>query len=113
VLALLGLERGFGLAFWLLLASTFLVYPHLAYLRATWATDPKRAELSNLYVDAAVLGAWIAGLGFPVWPAYAALNATSLNAIVLRGVRGVVTSIAAFGAGALLWIVLAGFEYSP
>ena len=113
VLALLGLERGFGLAFWLLLVSTFLVYPHLAYLRATWATAPKRAELSNLYVDAGLLGAWIAGLGFPAWPAYAALNATSLNAIVLRGVRGVVTSIASFGAGALLWMVLVDFEYSP
>src|SRR3954467_12563603 len=113
VLALLGLERGFGPAFWLLLGITFLVYPHLVYLRATSATDPKQAELSNLYVDAAVLGAWIAGLGFPAWPAYSALNATSLNAIVLRGVRGVVTSTAAFAAGALLWMLVAGFEDSP
>src|SRR4051812_7438610 len=113
VLALLGLERGFGPAFWVLLGITFLVYPHLVYLRATSATDPKQAELSNLYVDAAVLGAWIAGLGFPAWPAYSALNATSLNAIVLRGLRGVVTSTAAFAAGAVLGVLGGGVEYSP
>src|SRR3954471_7027163 len=113
VLALLGLERGFGPAFWALLALVFLVYPHLAYLRARSAASPKAAELSNLYLDSALLGAWIAGLGFPAWPAYAALNAASLNAIVLRGVRGVVTSIAAFAAGALVWMLVGGFEYSP
>src|SRR3954465_11181548 len=113
VLALLGLERGFGPAFWVLLVLMFLVYPHLAYLRARAAASPKAAELFNLYLDSALLGAWIAGLGFHAWPAYAALNASSLNAIVLRGVRGVVTSIAAFAAGALVWMLVGGFEYSP
>jgi PAS domain S-box-containing protein len=99
--------------FWVLLVLQFLVYPHLAYLRAVAAADPKGTELSNLYLDAGLLGAWIAGFGFPTWPAYAALHATALNAIVLRGLRGVVISVAVFCAGAALWMAGAGFEYWP
>jgi PAS domain S-box-containing protein len=118
VSGLYGLERGFGAVFWGLLVLQFLVYPHLAYLRALKARDPKSTELSNLFLDAGLLGAWIAGFGFPTWAAYAALHATSLNAIVLRGLRGVVISVAAFCAGAVLWMAAAGFvgiglEYSP
>jgi hypothetical protein len=113
VAGLYGLERGFGPVFWVLLVLQFLVYPHLAYLRAVAAADPKGTELSNLYLDAGLLGAWIAGFGFPTWPAYAALHATALNAIVLRGLRGVVISVAVFCAGAALWMAGAGFEYSP
>jgi len=113
VSGLYGLERGFGAAFWALLVLQFLVYPHLAYLRARTASNPKRTELSNLYLDAGLLGAWIAGFGFPTWPAYAALHATTLNAIVLRGVRGAVASVAAFSLGAVLWVAAGGFEYWP
>ena len=39
--------------FWVLLPLQFLVYPHLAYLRARLSTRPKAAELSNLQIDAA------------------------------------------------------------
>jgi PAS domain S-box-containing protein len=110
VTGLYGLERGFGAVFWGLLVLQFLVYPHLAYLRALKAADPKRAELSNLYLDAGLLGAWIAGFGFPTWLAYAVLHSTALNAIVLRGLRGVVTSVAVFCGGCVLWLAAAGFQ---
>ena len=113
VVGLHGWERGYGFAFWLLLVVQFLVYPHLAYLRARLSPDGKRAEIGNLYLDAATLGAWIAGLGFPLWLAYAALHATSLNAVVLRGLRGLGISVAACCAGIVLWILMRGFHYTP
>ena len=62
VIGVHGWERSFGTAFWALLAVQFLVYPHLAYLRARLSGHSKAAELSNLYVDSTLLGAWIGAL---------------------------------------------------
>ena len=113
VLGLHGWERGFGWVFWTLLALQFLAYPHFAYWRARYAEDSKRAEENNLYVDAALLGAWIAALHFPTWILYAALFSTTLNAVVLRGMIGGIWSMGCFGAGAALWIAAMGFGHSP
>jgi PAS domain S-box-containing protein len=113
VIGLHGWERDFGAVFWALAVWQFLIYPHLVYLRARWSVNPKRAELSHLYLDAALLGAWVAGLGFPTWIAYAALHATALNAIVLLGGRGLSRSLVAFCLGAVLGVAGAGFDYWP
>jgi PAS domain S-box-containing protein len=108
-----GWQSGYGAAFWICLVLMFVVYPHLAYLRSRFSRRPKAAELNNLYVDAVLLGAWTAGLGFPTWLAYAALHAATLNAVVLLGVRGLAISVAAFCGGILAWVALAGFAYTP
>ena len=113
VAALVGWDKGMGPLFWVLLPLQFLAYPHLAYLRARVSNRPKAVELSNLYVDATLLGAWIAALGFPTWPAYAALHATAINAIVLRGIPGALKSSAGFCLGAALLAAIGGFNYSP
>jgi PAS domain S-box-containing protein len=113
VVGLHGWQNGYGALFWVCLTLMFLVYPHLAYLRSRYSRSPKNAELSNLYVDAGLLGIWVAALGFPTWLAYAALHATSLNAIVLLGLRGMGVSVAAFCAGIAGWVALAGFTYTP
>src|SRR3954468_14163462 len=111
VLAIHGAERGFGAWYWLALVVQFLVYPHLAYLHARRAVEPRRAERINLYLDATLLGAWIGVLHFPLWIAYAALFSTSLNAIVVFGaVRGAWV-IAAFAAGAAVGMALRGVEF--
>ena len=96
-----------------LLALQFLAYPHLVYWRALRSMRPTRAELDNLFLDAALLGAWCAGLGFPTWITYLFVGATTLNAVVNRGALGVAWSLAATLAGALLWITVRGFEYTP
>src|SRR5947208_7096421 len=80
VLAIHGAERGFGAFFWIALALQFLVYPHLAYLYARHAADSGRAERINLHVDAALLGARVGVLHFPLWIASAPLFCMSLNA---------------------------------
>jgi PAS domain S-box-containing protein len=100
-------------AAWVLLALQFLVYPHLLLLRARYSGRPARAELDNLYLDAVLLGAWAAYLGFPTWITYSLVAATTLNAAVNRGAWGMAVSIACSLAGALLWGALGGWHYGP
>ena len=92
-------ENNFGPGYWGALVLLFLVYPHVAFLRARYSTDSKRAEEKNLYVDSVMLGAWLTSMQFPMWPLYAALFATTLNATVLSGLRGTVRSLFAFSLG--------------
>jgi PAS domain S-box-containing protein len=97
----------------MLLGFQFLVYPHLLYWRAQLSPRPTRAELDNLFLDAALLGAWCAQLGFPTWITYAFIGATTLNAVVNRGVRGLAWSLACSAAGAVLWALIHGGQYLP
>jgi PAS domain S-box-containing protein len=104
-------DMGLGPGFWVLAALQFAVYPHVAYARARYGRDSKNAELSNLYIDAVLFGAWIAALHFPLW--IAALFGISLNTTVLRGIRGMLFSIAWLSTGAALGVAVLGFEYRP
>lgn len=113
VIGLHGWGQGFGPLFWVLLALQFLMYPHLVYLRARASVDSKAAEQTNVCIDSVLLGAWVAGLGFPTWIFYGALFSTTLNSTILRGIRGGALSFAGFGAGAALAIAMLGFTYAP
>jgi len=104
---------GAGLVAWTVLALQFLVYPHVVYWRARLSTRPTRAELDNLFLDAALLGAWCAELGFPTWITYLFVGATTLNAVVNRGAQGVAWSLACTVAGAVLWATVRRVEYLP
>ena len=113
VLGLHAYDTGLGPAFWVLAALQFAVYPHVAYACARFAADPKRAELSNLYIDSVLFGAWMGALHFPLWITFAALFSITLNTTVLRGVQGMLFSIASFSGGAALGVAILGFEYRP
>jgi PAS domain S-box-containing protein len=106
-------ERGAGPLAWTLLALQFLAYPHIVYWRAWVSTRPISAELDNLFLDAALLGAWCAALGFPTWVVYGFVGATTLNAIVNRGASGFAWSLLCSAAGALFWVLGGGFYYAP
>jgi PAS domain S-box-containing protein len=99
VLGIHGLDLGWGPRVWAALAAQFLVYPHVAYWHARQAPSPRAAEGLNLMADAVMLGVWIAGLGFPIWLAYAALFSTTLNATVVLGLKGGAWSLASFAVG--------------
>jgi PAS domain S-box-containing protein len=98
---------------WTVLALQFLVYPHVVYWRARLSARPTRAELDNLFLDAALLGAWCAELGFPTWITYLFVGATTLNAVVNRGAQGVAWSLACTVAGAVLWATVRRVDYAP
>ena len=98
---------------WGLLALQFLVYPHLLFLRARRAPNSLQAEHSNMLLDSLLVGIWASALEFPVWIAFTLFLGTSLNSAINRGVRGVAGSLLAFCAGALAWVLVAGFKVSP
>ena len=106
-------ERDAGFVAWTMLALQFLAYPHVVYWRAIVSARPTRAELDNLFLDAALLGVWCAELGFPTWITYVLLSATTINAVVNRGAQGVAWSLACTVAGAVLWATVRRVEYAP
>jgi PAS domain S-box-containing protein len=106
-------ERDAGFVAWAMLALQFLAYPHVVYWRAIVSARPTRAELDNLFLDAALLGVWCAELGFPTWITYVLLSATTINAVVNRGAQGLAWSLACSVAGAVLWTLVRGLNYTP
>jgi PAS domain S-box-containing protein len=106
-------QHGAGALAWVLLAAQFLLYPQMVYLRALRSAHPARAELDNLFLDAALLGAWVGYLGFPLWIAYALVAATMLNAAVNRGWQGGALSLLCSALGAGLWLLLGDARYTP
>src|SRR5439155_240327 len=85
----------------------------LVYWRAARSAHPTRAELDNLLLDAALLGAWVAYLGFAVWITYALLAAAMLNAAVNRGWQGTALALASSAIGAGLWVAVGGLRVTP
>ncbi len=107
------LERAAGAAPWMLAGLLFGVYPQLVYWRAMRSASPARAELDNLLLDAALLGAWSSYLGFPRWIAFSLIASAMLNAAVNRGMSGVLLSLACSAAGAILVVLIKGFNFEP
>ncbi|HEY5900478.1 MAG TPA: PAS domain S-box protein [Burkholderiales bacterium] len=106
-------DRGDGAAAWTLLLLQFLAYPQLVYWRAVRSSKPTRAELDNLFLDSALLGAWVAYLGFPLWITYSLVAAAMLNATVNRGRTGAVLSLACSALGAVITAVVLGVAFTP
>lgn len=106
-------ERGAGPLAWALLMLQFVAYPQALAWRAGRATDALRAEQEHLNVDAFLLALWVAGLGFPLWIAFATLCATMLNAALNRGAAGLAASVAASAAGALGGMMVFGYRLMP
>lgn len=113
VFGLLLWERAASPTAWALLAAQFLVYPHLLYLRVLRSKRPRQAALDELFADSALFGVWCAYFGFEPLIALGLVAGTMLNATVNRGIGGGLLSLGFSGVGALLFIVVAGFNYAP
>jgi len=98
---------------WLLLAAHFLLYPHLVYLRARLAGNPKQAEIQNLSLDSFFFGLWAAWLGFPFFIAFSLFISIAVNSAIFRGVDGILWALGLFAAGALLGGTLGGWQLRP
>lgn len=61
-------EQGAGIALWVALALSCMVWPQLALLHALRSGNPHRAEVRNLLVDSALGGIWIALMQFNLMP---------------------------------------------
>ncbi len=89
---------------------TGLVWPHAAYLLARRAKDTKQAELRNLLVDSFIVGCWIAGMSFSLWPTVAMI-ATMMNGnLAVGGVRFAAKGLLGIALGVLAAGALLGFH---
>ncbi len=101
-----------GVAY-LLLISQFLIYPHLLYARTTRAKNQLQAEMTNLRLDALLVGMWTAALGFPTWIAFILFTGALLNNAINRGWRGVFGALLAYTLGVSIWATLYGLHLTP
>lgn len=110
----LWIERG-RFSAWEILAAVFTLtlYPHLAYLYTRLTGDAKRAEQNNLYVDAAVLGAWTAQIHFALWPSVGMLMAVCLNSAGHGYIDRLLRTLVLFALSALAWGAVSGFAFAP
>lgn len=95
------------------LVASFLIWPHLAYLRARRSPDSINAEFDNLIIDAVIFGIWISGLGFPVWIAFILSISTSINLMVYRRPRGLAQSLMGLACGIALGTLAVGVHLQP
>ena len=101
-------QKGHLPGLWLALGLVFLVYPHVQYWRVCRAANAVRAEMRNL-----LLGSAVAALGFPLWIAFSATMGALTNSATNKGWKGVAENAVALLVGALAWVGLMGFEFSP
>ena len=98
---------------WTLLFLQFALYPQLVYWRALYSEQPRTAERNNLYLDATLLGAWSAYLGFPIWITWMLIGAALLNAVVNRGLPGLGIAVVCSVLGAAAWVLLDDWRFTP
>ena len=95
------------------LAVVSLLWPHLAYFLAARARDSKKAEWRVLLVDNLLMGAYVAFIGFSVWPGVMILTALTSSDMSVGGPALAARGVVAFVVGALVTTALLGFEFSP
>lgn len=114
--AILGAQMkagNYGLPAWGALVLVFIVYPHLACLRARRAVSPYRAELNNLLIDSALFGVCAAALGFPMWISFALLIGTAITHVLYLGIAGVWRCAVAIALGVIAGVAALGLRFVP
>ncbi len=106
-------EHSYSLGLWLLMGLQFIVYPHVIYLRARYASDPLAAEIQNLLLDNFCFGIWSALLGFPLWISYTLLICGCINMAAFSAFKGVLQALGAATAGVILVWAVNGASFTP
>ena len=64
-----------------------LFWPHIAYLVGRNSRDSKAAEYRNLTIDSILMGAWVAGMHFSLWPSVMLVSGAHLGNLSVGGAR--------------------------
>ncbi len=106
-------SRAMGWALLPYAALVLLVYPHLAYLHASYARHKKQAELRNLMLDAFLLGSLTAAAGFNLGMTFGLFTSIIINHAMTEGLKGTYRGGLLFAAGCLASIAVLGFRLDP
>ncbi len=106
-------EHGASHAAWAFAAFATLAWPHLAFVSAGRSADPYRAEIRNLLVDSALVGALVPLMHFCLLPSVLLCMLTMQDKIAC-GVRGLwLRSLPGMGGGALAGALVTALEFEP
>ncbi|HUD33918.1 MAG TPA: diguanylate cyclase [Variovorax sp.] len=97
---------------WALLAFVALVWPHVAYLWASRAERPSRAEKRNLMIEALMIGATVCAIGGNLVPSAVALAIVCMNNMSVGGLRLCGWGLLAAAAGAFAMGSVVPFRFS-
>ena len=87
-----------------------LIWPHIAKLHCVYAPNERIAEFRNLYFDALFYGLWCAAVGFQLWVVFALVIVTSLNSLIIGGIKRYLMCSLSLVAGCLIGVIINGFE---
>lgn len=102
-----------GLALWIALAGSVLVWPHLAYWVGKHSADPYRAELRSLTLDSAIGGAWIALIHFNLLTSVVLVVMLSMDKLSVGGPKFLARCTLALAGSCAITAVLFGFDVRP
>ncbi len=98
---------------WVLLLLHGLAWPHLAYWRARRHADPRGAEFTNLAIDSAMGGVWVALMQVALLPGMVLVAMLAMDKAAVGGwrllLRHLGLQVLAFAAA---WLVL-GMPFRP
>lgn len=107
------LDHGAPAWAWMLLAIDGFLWPHLARQFALHDADPERAEISNLLLDSALGGVWIALMRFSIVPSALLLVMLAVDKISVGGWRLLARAFALQVAACALTAAANGFRFEP
>ncbi|MBT3536712.1 MAG: hypothetical protein HN478_22720 [Rhodospirillaceae bacterium] len=106
-------QRDASMVQWLLLLSWGFIWPQVAYLIASRAENPFRADQRNLLFDAFLGGAWMSIVAFNVVPSFVVNALIFLSILGTRGPWRLINAAAVMVLGAAAGSVTFGFDYQP
>ncbi len=108
------LDLGLGLSYLIAVIASSLVWPHLAFLLASYSKNQVNFEMRfNLNADPAVFGIWIPVSQFnPLLIIFGVVAMGSVG-IVTGGIKLLVTRILIFSSVAITGALIIGFNFNP
>ncbi len=101
--------HGASPGWWLAVALNGFVWPHLALYASLRAAEPRRAEVRNLTVDAALGGMWVAVMHFNLLPSVLLVTMLVIDKVSIGGARLLARTVASLAAGCAVTSALLGF----
>ena len=100
-------------ALWTYLIAYAGIFPYVAYWIARRSSNPKRAELRNLLLDALLAGSWIPLLSFSIWPSIVGVFGIVSGSISVGGPKFGVRAFIGLILGASVMTAIVGLRVQP
>jgi len=105
--------QGASATWLLLLVSSCLAWPLLAWRLSSTSSDPRRAEFRNLSFDTGLAGFWMAMAQFDLLPSALLVAVMAMDRTVVGGLPLALRSMVVMAGVALVTSALNGFAFQP